>query len=70
MSGNMILQEMQLIHRKTTPNNYSTFVSCDMCHHNAWFSYLYNGEILYRCQIHKIIDITKLKHKYGYGDTN
>ncbi len=67
MKENKTLVEMQQVPRKHTSNNYSDYESCDMCHHNAFFKYQYNGEILHRCQMHKIININKLKGKWGYG---
>lgn len=64
---NKVLVEMQQI-----PKGESKFMnhyeSCDLCHYNAFFKYLYNGEILYRCQGHKIVNINNLKSKFGFGN--
>ena len=67
MEENKVLVEMQQIPRDHTSSNYSDFVSCDMCHHNAFFQYQFNGELLHRCQMHSIKDITKLKGKWGFS---
>jgi len=67
MEENKVLVEMQQIPREHTPNDYSDYERCDMCHYNAFFKYQYNGEILHRCQGHKIVNIKKLKSKWGYG---
>lgn len=66
---NKVLTEMQQI-RKPIDRDHPhmmIYVHCDMCHYNAWYSYLYEREKLYRCMGHKIIDIHTLKSKWGYG---
>jgi hypothetical protein len=63
---NKVLVEMQQILRRDS-KFMGHYESCDLCHYNAFFKYLYNGEILYRCQGHKIVDINNLKSKFGFG---
>jgi hypothetical protein len=63
---NKVLVEMQQILKKDS-KIMGHYESCDLCHYNAFFKYLYNGEILYRCQGHKIVDINNLKSKFGFG---
>lgn len=59
---------------KKTPRKvmgfWGHYESCNMCHHDAWFSYIYNGKILYRCQGHKIVNIDNLESPYHYGSIN
>jgi hypothetical protein len=64
---NKVLVEMQQTLKKDS-KIMGHYESCDLCHYNAFFKYLYNGEILYRCQGHKIVDINNLKSKFGFGD--
>jgi hypothetical protein len=63
---NKVLVEMQQILRRDS-KFMGHYESCDLCHYNAFFKYLYNGEILYRCQGHKIVNINNLKSKFGFG---
>lgn len=64
---NKVLVEMQQIPKKH-PKYSDFYESCDLCHYNAFFKYQYNGEILHRCQTHKIVDIKNLKGKFGFGE--
>lgn len=66
MTINIAEVEMEQIPRERTPNNYSDYECCDMCHYNAFFKYEFKGEILYRCQGHKIVDIKNLTGKWGF----
>lgn len=42
------------------------YEQCDMCNHMAFYKYSVCGKILFRCKMHKIIDLKNLKHKYSY----